>query len=731
MESFQEHYDSMMRTIAQHCPQADRAAIDRAVEYACVKHADQKRKDGSPYIIHPLAVAEIVAEIGLDTDAILGAILHDCIEDTDSTYDEIARQFASTVAALVEGVTKLTRVEYSTLEQQQMENLRKMFMAMSKDIRVVLIKICDRLHNTRTMEYQTPAKQISKSRETMDIYAPLAHRLGMQKIKWELEDTSLKYLDPDGYNEIMQYLAAHQAEADEFMKAIQTRITTRLSSVGIHGTIYGRIKHVYSIYRKMKAQDKKIDELYDMYAFRVIVDSIPDCYNVLGHIHDLFNLVPGRFKDYISTPKPNMYQSLHTTVIGQQGIPFEVQIRTWEMHRDAEYGLAAHWKYKSGEQASEVVDRKLQWIRTLLETEKDGDDLDEFVRPLKIDLFEDETFVFTPKGDVVSLPNGATPIDFAYAIHSAVGNKMVGAKVNGNIVPIDYKLQTGQIVEVLTSAASKGPSRDWLKIVRSGEARNKIRQYFKREMRQENIQVGKTEIDRELRRFGRNYTEAQKEEIVHNVAARMSLEVEDFYNNIGYGGLSVSKLTSKLRDEFTRVVKPNEAAPKQPEKAVRPDRKAEDRSQSVILDGLEGCDVKFAKCCNPLPGDPIIGFITKGFGVSIHKYDCPNAVAGLRKPEDKDRWIVASWAQKPDRQYYGNFEAVLHIYAKYSPKIIADVTVCLADLKVALNSVTTRENGDSMLLIVGLKCSSIEHLKNIIGSLKKLPDVRDVTRAGR
>ena len=401
------------------------------------------------------------------------------------------------------------------------------------------------------------------------------------------------------------------------------------------------------------------------------------------------------------------------------------------MHRDAEYGLAAHWKYKSGEQVSEVVDRKLQWIRTLLETEKDGDDLDEFVRPLKIDLFEDETFVFTPKGDVVSLPNGATPIDFAYAIHSAVGNKMVGAKVNGNIVPIDYKLQTGQIVEVLTSAASKGPSRDWLKIVRSGEARNKIRQYFKREMRQENIQVGKAEVDRELRRFGRNYTEAQKEEIVRNVAARLSLEVEDFYNNIGYGGLSVSKLTTKLRDEFTRVVNPSEAAAKQPEKTVRPDRKAEDRSQSVILDGLEGCDVKFAKCCNPLPGDPIIGFITKGFGVSIHKYDCPNAVAGLRKPEDKDRWIVASWAQKPHRQYYGNFEAVLHIYARYSPKIIADVTVCLADLKVALNSVTTRENGDSMLLIVGLKCSSIEHLKNIIGALKKLPDVRDVTRAGR
>ena len=375
METFQEHYDSMMRTIQQHCPQADLAVINRAVDYARAKHEGQKRKDGSPYIIHPLAVAEIVAETGLDTDAILGAILHDCIEDTDSTHDEIARQFGATVASLVEGVTKLTRVEYSTLEEQQMENLRKMFMAMSKDIRVVLIKICDRLHNTRTMEYQTPAKQISNSRETMDIYAPLAHRLGMQKIKWELEDTSLKYLDPDGYNEIMQYLAEHQHEADEFMKAIQTKITTRLSSVGIHGTIYGRIKHVYSIYRKMKAQDKKIDELYDMYAFRVIVDTIPDCYNVLGHIHDLFNLVPGRFKDYISTPKPNMYQSLHTTVIGQQGIPFEVQIRTWEMHETAEYGIAAHWKYKQGVEGGD--EKQFEWVRRLLETQQEENDAED------------------------------------------------------------------------------------------------------------------------------------------------------------------------------------------------------------------------------------------------------------------------------------------------------------------------------------------------------------------
>ena len=502
METFQEHYNSMLQTIKQHCPQADIATINRAVEYARAKHEGQKRKDGSPYIIHPLAVAEIVAEIGLDTDAILGAILHDCIEDTDSTHDDIARQFGTTVASLVEGVTKLTRVEYSTLEEQQMENLRKMFMAMSKDIRVVLIKICDRLHNTRTMEYQTPAKQISKSRETMDIYAPLAHRLGMQKIKWELEDTSLKYLDPDGYNEIMQYLAAHQSEADEFMKAIQTRITTRLSSVGIHGTIYGRIKHVYSIYRKMKAQDKKIDELYDMYAFRVIVDTIPDCYNVLGHIHDLFNLVPGRFKDYISTPKPNMYQSLHTTVIGQQGIPFEVQIRTWEMHETAEYGIAAHWKYKQGVEGGD--EKQFEWVRRLLETQQEENDAEDYIHSLKVDMFDDEVFVFTPKGKVMSLPAGSTPIDFAYAIHSGVGNAMVGAKVNNRIASYDQQLSNGDIVEILTSKTAKGPSRDWLNICNSNQARTKIKQWFKREKRDENVAHGKASFEGELRRANIN-----------------------------------------------------------------------------------------------------------------------------------------------------------------------------------------------------------------------------------
>ena len=478
METFEEHYASMRDTILKCMPNADMALIDKAVNYARVKHRDQLRKDGSPYIIHPLAVAEIVAEMGLDIDAVLGALLHDCIEDTDASHADIEKIFGQTVAELVEGVTKLTKANFSTTEQAQMENLRKMFMAMSKDIRVVLIKIADRLHNMRTMQYQTPEKQLKKCQETMDIYAPLAHRLGMQKVKWELEDTSLRYLNPKEYNEIMGYLNAHKEQDEAFMHTIQSKITERLSAVGIRNTTYGRIKHVYSIYRKMQTQGKTIDELYDIYAFRVIVDSIPDCYNVLGHIHDLFNLVPGRFKDYISTPKPNMYQSLHTTVIGSQGIPFEVQIRTWEMHETAEYGIAAHWKYKQGTGSGSEKD--FEWVRRLLESQQDAD-AEEYVQSLKIDMFDDEVFVFTPKGRIVPLPSGSTPIDFAYAIHSGVGNSMVGAKVNNRIANIDTTLNNGDICEILTSKSAKGPSRDWLNICKSNQARTKIKQWFKKE----------------------------------------------------------------------------------------------------------------------------------------------------------------------------------------------------------------------------------------------------------
>ena len=726
METFQEHYLSMKRTIAARKLNVDMALIDRAVDYARVKHKDQKRKDGSPYIIHPLAVAEIVAEIGLDTDAILGALLHDCIEDTDSTYDDIARNFGPTVASLVEGVTKLTRVEYSTLEEQQMENLRKMFMAMSKDIRVILIKIADRLHNTRTMQFQSPEKQISKSRETMDIYAPLAHRLGMQKIKWELEDTSLKYLDPEGYNEIMRYLNAHQAEADAFMKAIQSKITTRLSAVGIHGSIYGRIKHVYSIYRKMKAQNKTIDELYDMYAFRVIVDSIPDCYNVLGHIHDLFNLVPGRFKDYISTPKPNMYQSLHTTVIGQQGIPFEVQIRTWEMHETAEYGIAAHWKYKQGVAGGD--EKQFEWVRRLLETQQDSD-AEDYIHSLKVDMFDDEVFVFTPKGKVMSLPSGSTPIDFAYAIHSGVGNAMVGASVNGRIVTFDHVLQNGDIVEVRTSKSAPGPSRDWLQLAKSSSARTKIKQWFKKEKREENVQRGREMFDAELRRNGLTMADVMDEDVLPHILKKLSVpSMDELYAAIGYGGQTAVRSVNRVKDELAHIKRPEKKTVldkinEQAEKRVSRPQKA---VHGILVEGLDNCLIKFSKCCTPVPGDDIVGFITRGNGVSIHRTDCQNYLRQRLSTGADGRWIEVSWADHTTDLYI----TTLRILAKERSGLIMDIATALNALNAKVRSLSARDVGnDQSTAAVTVEVRDLAELKVIINRLAAIRGVIEVRRA--
>ena len=722
METFQEHYDSLMRTIASRSMSVDMAQIERAIRYAENKHRLQKRKDGSPYIIHPLAVAEIVAEIGLDTDAILGALLHDCIEDTDSTYDEIARQFGATVAALVEGVTKLTRVEYSTLEEQQMENLRKMFMAMSRDIRVILIKIADRLHNTRTMQFQSPEKQISKSRETMDIYAPLAHRLGMQKIKWELEDTSLKYLDPAGYNEIMQYLEAHQAEADEFMKAIQSKITTRLSAVGIHGAIYGRIKHVYSIYRKMKAQGKGIGELYDMYAFRVIVDSIPDCYNVLGHIHDLFNLVPGRFKDYISTPKPNMYQSLHTTVIGRQGIPFEVQIRTWEMHETAEYGIAAHWKYKQGVEGGD--EKQFEWVRRLLETQQETD-AEDYIHSLKVEMFDDEVFVFTPKGKVMSLPSGSTPIDFAYAIHSGVGNAMVGAKVNNRIASYDQQLNNGDIVEILTSKTAKGPSRDWLNICKSNQARTKIKQWFKKEKREENIVHGKASFEGELRRAGINPSILQDPELLPALLKKLSFDcLDDMYAAIGYGGLTAAKAFGRIRDELTRVNRQNQQK-EQLRLSEQPSvRQSRHKDSGVIVEDIDSCMIKFSRCCTPVPGDDIIGFITKGYGVSVHRRDCRNA-AGADDPHQAGRWVKVSWSTDAEKPFSTTFE----IDSTDRDGIWLDIATALSASKVKVTELSGRDMpAGKARTIATFEVKNVQELEAIRSRIRSIAGVLDVRR---
>ena len=727
METFEEHYAAMHAAILKRMPGADMQLIDKAVDYANVKHKLQKRKDGSPYIIHPLAVAQIVAEMGLDQDAVLGALLHDCIEDTDASHEEIEKIFGTTVAELVEGVTKLTRANFSTSEQEQMENLRKMFMAMSKDIRVVLIKIADRLHNMRTMQYQTPEKQIKKCRETMDIYAPLAHRLGMQKIKWELEDIALRYLAPDSYNEIMNYLNAHKEQDEVFMRTIQDKITRRLSSVGIHNKTYGRIKHVYSIYRKMQSQGKTIDELYDIYAFRVIVDSIPDCYNVLGHVHDLFNLVPGRFKDYISTPKPNMYQSLHTTVIGSQGIPFEVQIRTWEMHETAEYGIAAHWKYKQGTGAG--TEKDFEWVRRLLETQQDSD-AEEFVQDMKIDMFDDEVFVYTPKGRIVSLPAGSTPIDFAYAIHSGVGNAMIGAKVNNRIANIDTKLRNGDIVEVLTSKSAKGPSRDWLTICKSNQARTKIKQWFKKEKREENILHGRASFEAEMKRVGLPLTALADPELEPHLLKKLAFDSwDDMYAAIGYGGLTATKAVGRIRDDVNKAVKA-QAAEKLPASPlrVRPDSDADLLNRhavyGVIVEDIDSCMIKFAKCCTPVPGDAIVGFITKGFGVSIHRADCPNA-ANRDDPRQAARWVRVRWATQEEQP----FETTLELDCITRDGLVLDVATVMTTARVRVKELNAKDlPGGRSTIIIRFEVKNVAELDSI---RKKLLSIRDVTNSRR
>ena len=722
MESFAAHYGSMYQAIQRYMPGTDMTMIDRAVEYAREKHKDQKRKDGSPYIIHPLAVAEIVAEMGLDLDAVLGAILHDCIEDTDASHDEIAKLFGNTTAELVEGVTKLTRANFSSTEQAQMENLRKMFMAMSKDIRVVLIKIADRLHNMRTMQYQSPQKQISKCRETMDIYAPLAHRLGMQKMKWELEDLSLRYLDPKGYEEIMEYLNAHKEQDEAFMATIQDKIKERLQGVGISNTTYGRIKHVYSIYRKMHAQDKSIEELYDIYAFRVIVDTIPDCYNVLGHVHDLFNLVPGRFKDYISTPKPNMYQSLHTTVIGSQGIPFEVQIRTWQMHETAEYGIAAHWKYKQGTGAGNEKD--FEWVRRLLESQQDTD-AEDYVHSLKIDMFDDEVFVFTPKGKIVSLPAGSTPIDFAYAIHSGVGNALVGAKVNNRITNIDTPLTNGDIVEIITSKSAKGPSRDWLNICKSNQARTKIKQWFKKEKREENVAHGKSSFEAEMKRLLLPLSALSDPELAPQLLKKLSFDNwDDMYAAIGYGGLTAAKAVGRIRDDINKAVK----AQNEEKQLLKPLAEAgkvnRHAANGVIVEDIGSCMIKFAKCCTPVPGDDIVGFITKGFGVSVHRTDCPNA-QGRNDPRQSGRWVRVSWANQEEQP----FDTTLELECETRDGLLLDLATVMTSTRVRVKEMNGKDlPGGHSIFTVRFEVKNVQELETI---RNRLVNVRSVLGSRR
>lgn len=711
----------------------DMGRIRAAYDMARLAHSGQLRRDGSPYVTHCVAAADISVDMGLDEDSVVAALLHDVIEDTQLTHHDIARQFGEPVANIVEGVTKLTRVQYTSKEDEQMENLRKMLMAMAKDIRVILIKIADRLHNMRTMAYQTEEKQRIKSLETMEIYAPIAHRLGMQRAKWELEDLALMYLDPTGYNEIMQTLQERMPTLEAFMNDVEGQIKRRLEEEGMHASVYSRIKHIYSIYRKMYAQKLDINGIFDLCAFRVIVDTIPDCYNVLGIIHDMFKPVPGRFKDYISTPKPNMYQSVHTTVIGSQGIPFEVQIRTWEMHRTAEYGIAAHWKYKIGDSGVKTGDEeKFAWVRRLLESQQESDATD-FFHNLKIDMFADEVFVFSPKGDVINLPAGATPIDFAYSIHSAVGNSMVGASVNGRIVTFDHVLQNGDIVEVRTAKNAPGPSRDWLNIAKSGSARTKIKQWFKKERREENIARGKEMFEAELRNKGLRMDDITGEDILPQLLKKVSYtSLDEMYAAIGYGGMAATRAVNRIKDELARqqhaidkrtvLDKVTEAAERREQMA----KKAGKPVHGILVEGLDNCLIKFSRCCTPVPGDDIIGYITRGQGVSIHRTDCENAKRRAERPEDEGRWINVSWAD----EIHESYTTTLTVVSRERGGLVMDIATVMNALNTKVRSINARDTGDKSIVVITLETKGLDELKSVINRIQGVSGVVEVNRNG-
>ena len=713
----------------------DLEKIKKAFLYAKELHAGQYRLSGEAYVCHPVAVAEIVAQLGLDTDSICAALLHDTVEDcSDKTNLEIlSKMFGGDVAMLVDGLTKIIQVQLADKEEAHIENIRKMLLAMNRDIRVIFIKLCDRLHNMRTLSAKKEERQRAIALETMYIYAPLAHRLGIQRIKQELENLSLFYLDPIGYEEVHSSIDNKYGQSRTFLEDAKKYIEEKLTENKINFRIEGRIKSVYSLYRKMYTFNKAFDEIYDFYAVRIIVDTELECYTALGLVHEMFKSIPGRFKDYISTPKPNLYRSLHTTVIGRSGIPFEVQIRTRQMHEEAEYGIAAHWKYKSGEKSGQSIDEKLRWIAQLLESDENTRDPDEFMHSFKTDIFHDETFVFTPKGDVISLPQGSTTIDFAYAIHSAVGNKMTGAKINGVIVPIDRAPQNGDIIEIITQGASKGPSRDWLKIVKTGQARSKIRQWFKKEKRTENIEMGKSEVEKELRRINKNVTDAQIEEIVLTSARRVGIQsTDDFYNTLGFGGLSLQRFIPKMKEEIEKLCAAEEPPMTQADELSKVKlttlNKKKHSSGGIIIEGEGGYQVKFAKCCNPLPGDTIIGFITRGFGVSIHKLDCHNVSESRKNEENLARWVNATW-EKEDFNSSENYEASLQIITEDGIGVIAAISMALADMRVSISSINTQtlKSGD-VAINISIGCRNTSHVESIVSRLRSVKSVIRVTR---
>ena len=696
--------------------------IRQVYDFAEKAHHDQKRSSGEPYSIHPLAVATILVDMGMDIDTIAAGLLHDTIEDTGVTKEELEKRFGAEVAALVDGVTKLGRLSYKTKEEQQVENLRKMFLAMAKDIRVIIIKLADRLHNLRTLEYVDEERQREKAYETLEIYAPLAHRLGIFKIKWELEDISLRFIDPKGYYDLVEKVAKKRREREAYIQEVIETLKQKLPEINIECEIEGRPKNFYSIYKKMYMQHKDFEQIYDLLAVRVLVNTIKDCYGVLGIVHTLWKPIPGRFKDYIAVPKPNMYQSLHTTVIGPKGDPFEIQIRTWDMHRTAEYGIAAHWKYKEGHKTSYDMDKKLAWLRQLLEWQNDSSDARDFMETLKIDLFTDEVFVFTPKGDVIDLPKGATPLDFAYTIHSAIGNRCIGAKANGKIVTLDYQLQTGDIIEVLTTqSANHGPSRDWLKVVKTSQAKNKIRQWFKKERREENIEKGKEMLEREAKRQGYILSQLIKSEWIEGILRKYGLHTaEDMYAAVGYGGITTNQILVRLIDEYKKANDIEE----EPESIIkeRPIKEKHSTDNGIQVKGIDNVMIRFAKCCNPVPGDQVIGYVTKGRGVSVHRADCVNLSDESVEPH---RLIEVGWVGEHKAAYNAEIQIVAHD----RQAILADITNAIADIKINVTAINARTAKNKLVVInLSLEILDTQQLDKVMKFFERLQDVVDVFR---
>lgn len=727
-EDYNDHFYEFFEEIKNN-PQYDSDKIEKAYKLAREAHKNQRRRSGEPYIMHPVAVAKILFGIGMDNECIIGALLHDVVEDTEYDLDYIRKEFGDDVALLVDGVTKLGQIPLSTREEVQAENIRKMFIAMNQDVRVIIIKLSDRLHNMRTLEHMPPYKQREKSLETLEIYAPIAHRLGIRAFKEELEDLAIRYLDPIAYKEIENNLSMKKEEGEHFLNEITKQISDKITPIMENCQITSRVKSVHGIFRKVYIKGKNFEEIYDIYAVRIIVNSMIDCYNALGIVHDMFTPLPGRFKDYISTPKPNMYQSLHTTVISH-GVPFEIQIRTWDMHHTAEFGIAAHWKYKLGKGGKDNFDASLEWIHQVLESGESADNAEDMVSSIKGDLSIDEIYVFTPKGDVKSLPKGSTVIDFAYAIHSAVGNKMVGAKLDGRIVPLDTVVKTGQICEVLTSnAQGKGPSRDWLKIVKTGEARAKIRSWFKKERRDENIVQGKADLEHEFRRNYLRFEGDKFNDFVLKIAERQHFSnADDFYAAIGYGGVQISRLMPGIKDEYNRNWRvKEEPAPTAPAankiKQVNRETKS---SGGVIVEGIDNCLINMARCCNPLPGEPIIGFITRGHGLTVHRRNCKNVPVDIANSPEPERWVNAKW----DGSIKVDARSTLNVYAIDRDGLVLDITTSMASAHIKMHSINARPiNDGNCLTTMTISVNGKEHLEAIIKTLNRIQGVYLIERS--